>query len=799
MAYKNSSNIDVTGIVGADGVGDFNGRTITGTTDFIDVANGNGVAGNPTMSIATNFKATGMDTWNAAIVQSAAITITSNGTDTVTCAVEQSGGGDLTVVFSDGYYDWDTTPADSVTLTAGTDTAPQLNYVYFLQSTKTLTASTVGWPATEHAPIATIICQSEASVLADEVYKQHNWTDHTLSTNNQGHIAHLNFWIRQQDATYTSGVTQTYTITTNGGAADNVLLTTTAGEVLQLHPHDFPAFTGTPDYYVINDSVTPYTKVTDLNALLTDSTGASMSAKFFSLVLWGVVSEDASTCKLMINLPGGSYNTLTGVQEDLDKFANYTIPTDYKGTGFLISEWKLRHQVTASGTWTSIDEIDLRGLLPAISAGGSQSFPVEYDDSVFRVFDDGDDTKKIAFQADQITTATTRTITMLDADIDLANVVQGPGSATSANLASYNGTTGKLIQDAGIATGDVVEASASLEQYRVIVGNSGAKDVSALGSVGSSGQVLTSNGAGSNPSWATPTVGTVTSVSGTASRISSTGGATPVIDIDAAYVGQASITTLGTITTGTWNGTDIAVADGGTGRSSHTAYAVICGGTTTTAAQQSIASVGTSGQVLTSNGAGALPTFQAAAGGVTGPGSSTDNALARWNGTGGSTLQDSTVLVSDNGEMTNGSQPAFLAYLGTTDSNVTGDATNFVVGSGNALTEVFDQNNDFVTTGTFTAPVTGRYAFFAKVTVSGITSVGSNNILKINTSNRNFETRANNSNPPVLWVDYTIFCDMDASDTATMSILTVDSGGKIDDVVGEAGGTSTWFAGHLVC
>lgn len=61
------------------------------------------------------------------------------------------------------------------------------------------------------------------------------------------------------------------------------------------------------------------------------------------------------------------------------------------------------------------------------------------------------------------------------------------------------------------------------------------------------------------------------------------------------------------------SGTDVAVADGGTGRSSHTAYAVICGGTTTTGAQQSIASVGTSGQVLMSNGAGALPTFQSLA------------------------------------------------------------------------------------------------------------------------------------------------------------------------------------------
>lgn len=42
--------------------------------------------------------------------------------------------------------------------------------------------------------------------------------------------------------------------------------------------------------------------------------------------------------------------------------------------------------------------------------------------------------------------------------------------------------------------------------------------------------------------------GGVTSVSGTTNRITSTGGATPVIDISASYVGQTSITTLGTLT-----------------------------------------------------------------------------------------------------------------------------------------------------------------------------------------------------------------------------------------------------------
>lgn len=62
--------------------------------------------------------------------------------------------------------------------------------------------------------------------------------------------------------------------------------------------------------------------------------------------------------------------------------------------------------------------------------------------------------------------------------------------------------------------------------------------------------------------------GKVASVSGTVNRITSTGGTTPIIDISASYIGQSSITTLGTITTGVWNGTTISVANGGTGGTS---------------------------------------------------------------------------------------------------------------------------------------------------------------------------------------------------------------------------------------
>jgi hypothetical protein len=56
---------------------------------------------------------------------------------------------------------------------------------------------------------------------------------------------------------------------------------------------------------------------------------------------------------------------------------------------------------------------------------------------------------------------------------------------------------------------------------------------------------------------------------GTANRIIVTG---PGIDIASNYVGQSSITTLGTVATGTWNGTTIAVANGGTGAPTLTGY-----------------------------------------------------------------------------------------------------------------------------------------------------------------------------------------------------------------------------------
>ena len=99
-------------------------------------------------------------------------------------------------------------------------------------------------------------------------------------------------------------------------------------------------------------------------------------------------------------------------------------------------------------------------------------------------------------------------------------------------------------------------------------------------------------------------------LTGTASRISITNGngvaGNPTVDIDAAYVGQTSITTLGTVATGTWNATTIAVNKGGTGLTSYTTGMLLYASGTTTIA--GLADVAT-GSVLKSGGVGVAPAW----------------------------------------------------------------------------------------------------------------------------------------------------------------------------------------------
>lgn len=121
---------------------------------------------------------------------------------------------------------------------------------------------------------------------------------------------------------------------------------------------------------------------------------------------------------------------------------------------------------------------------------------------------------------------TNTTTTNLEQIVSLTNGRTGIGTSSPTNTFHVNGD----VRISTIATGVVATDS-------VVVVNGGVLKAVAPFSTG------------------------ISTVNGTTNRITSTGGTTPTIDISASYVGQSSITTLGTIATGTWNGTAIANAN----------------------------------------------------------------------------------------------------------------------------------------------------------------------------------------------------------------------------------------------
>jgi len=167
----------------------------------------------------------------------------------------------------------------------------------------------------------------------------------------------------------------------------------------------------------------------------------------------------------------------------------------------------------------------------------------------------------------------------------------------------------------------------------------------------------------------------------------------------------------------------------------------------------------------------------------------------------GSTLgANDTFVMTTAGERTMPLQPAFLGILETTDSNVTGANTVFTIGSGNALTEVFDQNGDFNTNGTFTAPITARYALSGHCLFGGITAACTIIYLNIVTSNRTYllsymesgaaaRTAANTAG-----VYANVLTDMDAADTAIFDVIGDGEGSDVQDILLD----KTYICGYLV-
>jgi len=157
-------------------------------------------------------------------------------------------------------------------------------------------------------------------------------------------------------------------------------------------------------------------------------------------------------------------------------------------------------------------------------------------------------------------------------------------------------------------------------------------------------------------------------------------------------------------------------------------------------------------------------------------------------------------------EVTAPAQPAFSAYLGTSDLNVTGNNTVFYLGDtdvGTALTSIFDQNGDFTLGASggayFTAPVTGKYYFDVKVQLGGLVAACNLLILDLVATSRT--QRLIGSNPYTfgyngeLTVCGSCFVNMSATDTVKVRCAAYNSGGDVVDVLLN----NTIFSGYLIC
>lgn len=247
-----------------------------------------------------------------------------------------------------------------------------------------------------------------------------------------------------------------------------------------------------------------------------------------------------------------------------------------------------------------------------------------------------------------------------ESDSHTGSSVAGRPTAVAGPLVDIVSLTGYQVLRAnpsgGIAFGTMELGSGNAVGTSVLRGQNGGTDQSTVSignllvgvagntwtklPIGTNGQVLTSNG--TTATWAAGGggggSGTVTSVTGTANRITITGTPTvaPVVNIATTYVGQNTITTLGTIGTGIWNASTIPVNRGGTGT---TTPALVAGANITitgTWPNNTISSTGGGGggitntaasnEIMKSNGTNAVPSgvfseangvsFFTAAGGV---------------------------------------------------------------------------------------------------------------------------------------------------------------------------------------
>jgi len=313
-----------------------------------------------------------------------------------------------------------------VELTVGTATAPQINYIYVTTDgagTATLESST-SLPTGTFAWHSIAVIQDAATVTAHGPISLQRTTE-ALKHNGRGALSYMREKLRWLGPKYVSGCASTL----DDGAAMN--LSVAAGVVFQLHRQDFPALNVvTHGATVANASgdgvLTMLENVHDLNDITELANGTPIGTnKYFSITIWATMAssdQNGNQSKLFVNLPTGVYNSESAVIADASNFDVRTAAQEYNNTAFLLC------RVTFKKTAGDHDPVGaevyaLTGSpMGTIGGGAGSTALTEFSDANFKVYDNGDPTRIIALEAGSITAGNTRTITMADSAVDLADI-----------------------------------------------------------------------------------------------------------------------------------------------------------------------------------------------------------------------------------------------------------------------------------------------------------------------------------------------------------------------------------------
>ena len=129
------------------------------------------------------------------------------------------------------------------------------------------------------------------------------------------------------------------------------------------------------------------------------------------------------------------------------------------------------------------------------------------------------------------------------------------------------------------------------------------------------------------------------------------------------------------------------------------------------------------------------------------------------------------MTLNSDGSINKPLQPCFYATVtGESRSGMDSESTM------KYATEVFDVGSDYNnSTYTFTAPVTGKYQFNITLGVSGLSS-GNDIYIRLQTSNRNMDSRVKPGRDNADMLYLSVLTDMDASDTALVRFRNYEDG-----------------------